>query len=74
MQPELPPAVAAITDDVVAALGPSVGLSYAPDRLAAIAQRLREMHMMAMELDPLDVAGDEPAPRFDASWSGSDES
>jgi hypothetical protein len=58
----------AITDEVVAVFGRSIGLHYDPDRLSLIAQRLREMYQVAADLDDLDVTGYEPAVRFDPTW------
>src|SRR5437764_13321467 len=57
-----------IAEGLVAALGKTVGLDFPAERLPVIAQRLRELHAIAADLDGLDLAEFEPAARFDASW------
>jgi hypothetical protein len=59
---------AAITEELVAALGKTVGLDFPVERLPVIAQRLRELHAIAADLDGLDLTDFEPAARFDAAW------
>ncbi len=59
----------AIDEKVVAILARIEGLEFPADRLPAIAQRLRDMHEMASELDSVDLTGSEPAIRFDPTWA-----
>lgn len=67
-QPPPPPAFASIDEQAVALMGRTVGLQFPVERLGAIAQRLREMHELAADLDAVDLDGVEPAGRFDAAW------
>lgn len=67
-----PPAAAAINEELVASLGAVAGLRFPAERLAAITRRLRELHVMAVELDELDLNGVEPAVLFDPTWSTGD--
>jgi Asp-tRNA(Asn)/Glu-tRNA(Gln) amidotransferase C subunit len=62
------PPAAEITNELVANLGRIVGLSFPDERPPAIAQRLRDMLVMAAELDDVDLDGAEPANRFDPDW------
>ncbi len=64
------PEAAAISEDLVAHLGELAGLHLAPERLPLIAQRLRDLHIVAAELDSLDLERVDPAIRFDPSWPG----
>jgi Asp-tRNA(Asn)/Glu-tRNA(Gln) amidotransferase C subunit len=66
--PPTPPDFSAITEELVASLGEVAGLRFPVDRLPAITQRLRDLHVMAAELDELDLMGVDPAVRFDPAW------
>lgn len=59
----------AIDEQVVRTLAQIEGLAFPSDRLPAIAQRLRDMHEMASELDRADLTGAEPAIWFDPTWA-----
>lgn len=68
-QPPAPsPAYMAIDEAAVALMGRTIGLDFPPERLTVIAQRLRDMHELAADLDAIDVTGAEPIARFDAAW------
>ncbi len=64
----LPPAAAEITEELVASLGGIANLNFPVERLPVIAQRLREMHILAGDLENLDLDDSEPAIRFDPAW------
>ena len=70
----LPPAAVEITEELVASLGRIAGLYFRNERLPVIAQRLREMHILAADLDVLDLSESEPSIRFDPSWPEGDQS
>jgi len=59
----------AIDEEVIAILAKIEGLEFPTERLPAIAQRLRDMHELASELDSVDLTGSEPAIRFDPTWA-----
>lgn len=59
----------AIDEEVIVILARIEGLAFPAERLPAIAQRLRDMHEMASELDSVDLTGAEPAIRFDPTWA-----
>jgi hypothetical protein len=69
VQQPLPPAFAAITEDLVARLGQIAGLDFPPERLPAITERLRELHVLAAALDAIDDDDTPPANSFDPSWT-----
>lgn len=60
--------IESISGELVAMLGRAVGLALPAERLPVIAQRLRELYAVAVELDGLDLTAFEPAARYDASW------
>ena len=63
-----------ITEELVASLGRVAGLHFPTERLPVIAQRLREMHTLAADLDVLEIDDAEPAFRFDPSWPEGEQS
>ena len=60
---------AVITDKLVATLGAIAGLNFPAERLPLIAQRLRELHIVASDLDAVALGATEPSIRFDPTWS-----
>jgi len=62
------PAIAEITEDLVARLGRIEGLTFPAQRLPAIAARLRELHEIAAVLESIEPIEIAPASRFDPAW------
>jgi hypothetical protein len=69
VQQPLPPAISAITEDLVARLCQIAGLNVPAERLPAITERLRELHILASALDSIDHDDTPPANAFDPSWT-----
>jgi Asp-tRNA(Asn)/Glu-tRNA(Gln) amidotransferase C subunit len=61
----LPP----IAEETVAHLARMTGFDIAPDRLATVTDRLRDLYRLAADLEGLDLTGVAPAAVYDPSWS-----
>jgi Asp-tRNA(Asn)/Glu-tRNA(Gln) amidotransferase C subunit len=58
----------AITEEVVERLLRLAGFAVTPERLPAVTERLRDLYVLAADLDGLDLDGVAPATDYDPSW------
>jgi hypothetical protein len=58
----------AVGEEVVAGMARLAGFSIPPDRLAAVTERLRDLYVLAADLDGLDLDGVAPATEYDPAW------
>ena len=62
------PRDARLTDEAVRVLAGAAGIEIAPERVAEVAARLRDLLAMTDDLDALDLSGAAPETVFDPSW------
>jgi Asp-tRNA(Asn)/Glu-tRNA(Gln) amidotransferase C subunit len=58
-----------IAEETVAQLARMVEFDIAPDRLATVTDRLRDLYRLAADLDGLDLTGVAPATVYDPTWT-----
>jgi Asp-tRNA(Asn)/Glu-tRNA(Gln) amidotransferase C subunit len=56
------------SEEEVAVLARAAGLTIPPQRLAVVAERLRDMYELAAVIEEHDLDGIEIGSRFDPSW------
>lgn len=68
MNQQLETGVPPIAEETVAHLARIAGFEIAPDRLALVTDRLRDLYRLAADLNGLDLSGVGPAANYDPSW------